>query len=92
MITPMKKYRRRALFFLLLGAFGIEAAVVDHKPPASPEVTAAMQPYLDSYKLAGFVSIITEIYSRRAPGTIDQIQRRSYAPALGWSAGGIGEP
>ena len=29
-------------------------------PPASPEVTAAMQPYLDSYKLAGIVAIIAE--------------------------------
>ncbi len=30
------------------------------EPPASPEVTAAMQPYLDSYKLAGLVAIIAD--------------------------------
>jgi CubicO group peptidase (beta-lactamase class C family) len=29
-------------------------------PPASPEVTAAMQPYLDQYKLAGVVGIIAD--------------------------------
>ena len=29
-------------------------------PPASIEVTAAMQPYIDSYKLAGIVSIIAD--------------------------------
>lgn len=30
------------------------------QPPASPEVTAAMQPYLDSYKLAGVIAIIAD--------------------------------
>lgn len=30
------------------------------EPPASPEVTAAMQPYLDSHKLAGIVGIIAD--------------------------------
>ena len=30
------------------------------EPPPSPEVTAAMQPYLDSYKLAGFVGVIAD--------------------------------
>ena len=30
------------------------------QPPASPEVTAAMQPYLDSYKLAGVVAVIAD--------------------------------
>jgi CubicO group peptidase (beta-lactamase class C family) len=29
-------------------------------PPASPEVTAAMQPYLDHYQLAGVVAIIAD--------------------------------
>ncbi|MGA2253087.1 MAG: serine hydrolase domain-containing protein [Thermoguttaceae bacterium] len=32
----------------------------DGQPPASPEVTAAMQPYLDSYKLAGVIAIIAD--------------------------------
>ena len=30
------------------------------EPPASPEITAAMQPYLDSWKLAGVVSVIAD--------------------------------
>ncbi|MDB6153586.1 MAG: estB 1 [Chthoniobacteraceae bacterium] len=30
------------------------------EPPASPEETAAMQPYLDSYKLAGIIGIIAD--------------------------------
>jgi CubicO group peptidase (beta-lactamase class C family) len=29
-------------------------------PPASPEVTAAMQPYLDHYRLAGIIAIIAD--------------------------------
>jgi CubicO group peptidase (beta-lactamase class C family) len=29
-------------------------------PPASPEVTAAMQPYMDGYKLAGIIGIIAD--------------------------------
>jgi CubicO group peptidase (beta-lactamase class C family) len=32
----------------------------DSNPPASPEVAAAMQPYLDQFKLAGVVAVITD--------------------------------
>jgi CubicO group peptidase (beta-lactamase class C family) len=32
----------------------------DSEPPASSEVTAAMQPYLDQYKFAGVVGIIAD--------------------------------
>jgi CubicO group peptidase (beta-lactamase class C family) len=32
----------------------------EKEPPASPEVTAAMQPYLDSYKLAGIIAVIAD--------------------------------
>ena len=32
----------------------------DLEPPASPEVAAAMQPYLDSYKIAGIIGIIAD--------------------------------
>src|SRR3984957_8613377 len=32
----------------------------DGEPPSSPEVTAAMQPYLDRYKLAGVIGIIAD--------------------------------
>src|SRR6516164_4194874 len=36
------------------------ALAADTDPPASPEVTAAMQPYLDRYKLAGVIGIIAD--------------------------------
>jgi CubicO group peptidase (beta-lactamase class C family) len=32
----------------------------EKEPPASPEVTAAMQPYLDSYKLAGVIGVVAD--------------------------------
>ncbi|HXI73855.1 MAG TPA: serine hydrolase domain-containing protein [Verrucomicrobiae bacterium] len=51
-------------FFILVtlvtvfsGATGFAA---DPEPPASPEVTAAMQPYLDSYKIAGIIGIVAD--------------------------------
>ena len=34
--------------------------LADSGPPASPEVTAAMQPYMDNYKLAGIIGIIAD--------------------------------
>jgi len=48
------------LVCLLQAALVLPSAVAESNPPASPEVTAAMQPYLDSYKLAGIVSIIAD--------------------------------
>ena len=58
----MKHLRLHLVFLLLLPALlasvgGVAAA---GEPPTSPEVTAAMQPYLDSYKLAGYVAIIAD--------------------------------
>ena len=44
-----------ALFVLPPPAFAAES-----DPPASSEVTAAMQPYLDQYKLAGVIGIIAD--------------------------------
>jgi len=41
---------------LLLPCSGVSAA----EPPASPEVTAALQSYFDSYKLAGVIGIIAD--------------------------------
>src|SRR5664279_3267013 len=56
----MKKTPLRVLF-LLTAALAIKpAAAVESEPPASPEVTAAMKPYLDSYKLAGVISLIAD--------------------------------
>jgi CubicO group peptidase (beta-lactamase class C family) len=44
-----------ALIVLTASAFAAEG-----EPPASPEVAAAMQPYLDHYKLAGVIGIIAD--------------------------------
>src|SRR5258705_13678870 len=58
----MKNNFIRALFPLWLVAwFAITSEfAAESQPPASPEVTAAMQPYLDSYKLAGVIGIIAD--------------------------------
>ena len=57
----MKKHLLRALLVCpLLAAFALQSLAAESSPPASPEVTAAMQPYLDSYKLAGVVGIIAD--------------------------------
>ena len=48
------------LFSLLLLLVKSARAAVESEPPASPEVTAAMQPYLDSYKLASVIAVIAD--------------------------------
>src|SRR5579862_7081519 len=46
---------------ILLTAFSAAASfAADSDAPASPEVTTAMQPYLDSYKMAGFIGIVAD--------------------------------
>jgi len=46
---------------LLTAVLGTNATLAaENQSPASPEVTAAMQPYLDSYKLAGIIGIIAD--------------------------------
>ena len=57
----MKQHPFHALFLLVAACLlaGTSPAV-DGAPPVSPEVTAAMQPYLDSYKLAGVIAIIAD--------------------------------
>ena len=45
------------LVLLTLTAY---APAADGAPPASPEVTAAMKPYLDQCKLAGVIGIIAD--------------------------------
>ena len=54
----MKTSLRLALLLVAL-TFHV-AGAEESEPPASPEVTAAMKPYLDSYKLAGVVSLIAD--------------------------------
>jgi len=44
-----------AIFFFIVVGFA-----ANQEPPASPEVSAAMQPYLDSYKLAGIIGFIAD--------------------------------
>src|SRR6185369_13907550 len=46
---------------LLLAGLAFNTLVAaTHEPPHSPEVTAAMKPYLENYKLAGVVSLIAD--------------------------------
>ena len=48
------------LVLLTLLAITLGCPAAESEPPASPEVTAAMQSYLDSYKLAGIIGIIAD--------------------------------
>src|SRR5262245_41303684 len=52
--------RKRPFDALFLVALALNAAASASEPPPSPEVTAAMQPYLDSYKLAGVITLIAD--------------------------------
>nr|AUN37495.1 beta-lactamase class C [uncultured bacterium] len=58
----MKRYFNPSLFLLalMLKALVTNCTAAATEAPASPEVTAAMQPYLDTYKLAGIVGIIAD--------------------------------
>src|SRR6266853_1563143 len=52
-----------AFFILITLATVFSAATsfaADPEPPANPEVATAMQPYLDSYKMAGIIGIIAD--------------------------------
>jgi CubicO group peptidase (beta-lactamase class C family) len=55
---------RKGLVVIVLGLASLllraSAFAAEGEPPASPEVTAAMQPYLDQYKLAGVIGIIAD--------------------------------
>lgn len=46
--------------FLLMFLAASTLAADSASPPPSPEVTAAMQPYLDQYKLAGVIAIVAD--------------------------------
>jgi len=58
----LKEHSFPALFLLLLTAVlgGSTTFAAESEPPASSEVTSAMQPYMDSYKLAGVIGIIAD--------------------------------
>jgi len=62
-IIAMKHFRPLASFMIITLATVFSAATgsaADPGSPASPEVSVAMQPYLDSYKLAGIIGIIAD--------------------------------
>jgi len=61
-IVDLKAYYILTLPVLLLNATlnGGSGLAAENEPPASLEVTAAMQPYLDSHKLAGVIAIIAD--------------------------------
>src|SRR5438552_356509 len=57
----MNAMKKPLLFTLFLVALALNiAAAAESEPLASPEVTTVMRPYLDSYKLAGVVSLIAD--------------------------------
>src|SRR5436190_11177901 len=57
----MKKHFLRLMALVLALAVCITiSSAAESDPPASAEVTVAMQPYLDSYKLAGVIGLIAD--------------------------------
>jgi CubicO group peptidase (beta-lactamase class C family) len=56
----MKCNRSNHVLGLLLTVLTTSTLAAGGEPPASPEVTAALQPYLDSHKLAGFIGVIAD--------------------------------
>src|SRR6266576_183987 len=48
------------LLALFLVTLVVHTAAAESEPPPSPEVTVAIKPYLESYKLAGVVSLIAD--------------------------------
>ena len=59
-IEMQKLFRRMILVCVLPAALAARCALAAGSAPASPEVTAALQPYLDSYKLAGVIGVIAD--------------------------------
>ena len=56
----MRSKFRIVVVGLVLIVLTASTFAAESDPPASPEVTAAMQPYLDQYKLAGVIGIIAD--------------------------------
>src|SRR5881396_32309 len=52
--------RALLLSLWLQTSLAVDSNAAETNAPASPEVTAAMQPYLDTYKLAGVIGIIAD--------------------------------
>src|SRR3984957_17340528 len=82
-LIVMKKHPQFASFLVLLVSLFCLPPVClaeDNNPPSSPEVTAALQPYLDSYKLAGLIGIIADktgkVYYKNLLGYADVEARK----------------
>src|ERR1700694_3024308 len=56
----MKSKLTNVALGLVLFVLPTSTFAADNAPPASPEVTAAMQPYLDHYQVAGVIAIIAD--------------------------------
>lgn len=50
----------RCLFATVAVLLTLPALALAVDPPASPDVTAALQPYLEQYKLAGYVGVVAD--------------------------------
>ncbi len=60
-MNPNRRFFGVMLIGLFHSAIGVSpVAAAGNAPRPSPEITAAMQPYLDSYKLAGYVGIVAD--------------------------------
>ncbi|MFO1500418.1 MAG: serine hydrolase domain-containing protein [Verrucomicrobiota bacterium] len=89
----MKHHRSHSVSVLLLPALlaSIGWVADEGEPPASPELAAAMQPYVDSYKLAGYVAVIADkdgkVRFRNVAGYADVEGKRGMrADSLFWIA------
>ncbi len=56
----MKVALAPAAFVLAALVSPTPARAADGAPPVSPEVTAALQPYLDNYKIAGIIGVVAD--------------------------------
>ncbi|MBI1175818.1 serine hydrolase [bacterium] len=60
-MNPFLRHSMLILSFIAVAfAFSSAGIAADREPSPSPDVTAALQPFLESYKLAGFIGIISD--------------------------------
>src|SRR5262245_41086124 len=57
---PMRSKLTLVALGLVLVGLPARASAAEGDPPASAEVTAAMKPYLDRYKLAGVIAVVAD--------------------------------
>lgn len=83
--------RTLGLLAIVVTALIQPAVAADASPPASPEVAAAMQPYLDGHKLAGVDALVADqtgkVHCRNLLGYADvEAQRPMPANGVYWVA------